>query len=349
MEIFNTHCFAIGLMNFKRKYFLIHSHSGTGWHFFDWSVQYLNGQPQYYLFNDRKFVDIVDNPLKKQHAHAHQINVVRDVDQLTDFDQQFNNLDNSDSIAVLQNGINFYTLKHNGVAVNAKDLTVKQREEHSERVTAAIIKLAVRARELGYELLSLDWSPEHQYVPMYQIRQGLAYDTGAPLDSFESIKSWIDTFFPGASDHFDQNVWSQRELVALTMRIPDFKKSIQNQIYQQVSDVTVYSTNDFWFNAENIFLNSHPGRFKLWQEVYACWQKLHDVKLSIDYDEILNCIVTGQSKDLSVYNLNFLKEAFIQHGLIHRYNLNLETWKLENFPNNTLELHKLLKENIHTL
>ena len=35
--------------------------------------------------------------------------------------------------------------------------------------------------------------------------------------------------------------------------------------------------------------------------------------------------------------------------LIYKYGLNLKTWQLEKFPNNTKQLHELLEENIHPI
>jgi len=53
--------------------------------------------------------------------------------------------------------------------------------------------------------------------------------------------------------------------------------------------------------------------------------------------------------DLSRFELNLNQEASIQHVLIYKYDLNLKTWGLEKFPNNTKKLHELLEPNIHKI
>ena len=52
--------------------------------------------------------------------------------------------------------------------------------------------------------------------------------------------------------------------------------------------------------------------------------------------------------DLTRLKLDIIQEAFIQHELIYKHNLNLKTWQLEKFTN-TQQLHNLLETNTHPL
>jgi hypothetical protein len=337
------HCSEIGLINFNhKKYLLLHTNNGCGWHFFDWSLQYLSGKDQYYKFANQQWLPISHNPLHHTHSHLHQINFVHSIQQLEDYNNQIDHL--RDQPVVLQNGINLHSL--DGQNHNPGALTLEQRQELDHKVILAITRLATRAQELGFKLITLNWSPEHQYVPVYQIRQAYAYDHGQQIAPDLAIDNWLDTFFPGSDQHFDQHVWDRRELVAVNMRVnlpPDNKIDL---ICQQVSDIVVYTTRDLWYDAQQIFDCNHH-RVETWQLIYSKWQKLHDTQLSVDYEKILDAIVAGKSMDLGIYKLDFLKEALIQHGLIYRHNLNLKNWQLEHFPNDTLILHHLLEPNIH--
>lgn len=338
----SMHFSETGPINFNNsKYLLLHTDNGCGWHFFDWSLQYLSGKERYYKFASQQWVPISNDPTLSVTAHNHQINYVYNIQQLEDFNSQVNKL--NDAPVVLQNGINFHTLNKN---CNPRDLTVEQRQELDQKVIYEITQLANRASELGFRLITLTWSPEHRYIPVYQIRQAHRYDTGQIMESDCVLDNWLETFFPGSANYFDSTLWDRRELAAVNMRIDNTHNTKIDFIRQQIPKIKLYTTQEFWYNADHIF-NCNNIQFENWKQVYNKWQKIHDIQLSVDYEKILDAIVTGKSLDMTRYNLNFLKEAFIQHGLIYRYNLNLKNWKLEHFPNDTLQLHQLLEHNIH--
>ena len=67
------------------------------------------------------------------------------------------------------------------------------------------------------------------------------------------------------------------------------------------------------------------------------------------FDEIMNAVLNGYTMDISSFNLDIMQEATIQHVLIYKYGLNLKTWELDVFPNNTKHIHELIEENIHPI
>jgi hypothetical protein len=70
------------------------------------------------------------------------------------------------------------------------------------------------------------------------------------------------------------------------------------------------------------------------------------LQFEYNYKHIVESIVNNWSYPI---DLTFDQEIVIQHCLIYHYGLNLKTWQLEKFPNNTQDLHKLLEPNIHPL
>jgi len=78
------------------------------------------------------------------------------------------------------------------------------------------------------------------------------------------------------------------------------------------------------------------------------WQKKQLDLLDFCYNQphIVDAIVNNLYYEI---DLTFDQEIIIQHCLIYQHGLNLKTWQLEKFPNNTQDLHKLLEPNIHSV
>lgn len=322
----------------RQKYLLLHIDNGCGWHFFDWSLQYLSGKTKNFYFENKKYQDLLANPLEDNKAHKYQPNIVHSVENLISINDQIDCLSNDSFPVVLESLINTFTLNKS----NIDNHTLTKPD-----VENALIDLAVVAKRLGFTIITIDWSNQHKYVPVYQLRLAIDYKTGRPIDSSKAYQSWMETFFDQAIDKFNSTTWDQRECMALHMRSTVVNKSSAQVVCEAVPDVILYSTEDVWYHAQNIFQNVDQERFRNWLPIYNNWQSVHDVALSTDYHKILDAIVNGQSMDLTPYNLDLIKEAFIQHGLIFKHNLNLKNWQLEKFPNNTKELHQLLEENFH--
>jgi hypothetical protein len=91
-------------------------------------------------------------------------------------------------------------------------------------------------------------------------------------------------------------------------------------------------------------------RIVYWNTVYLSWRKIHYNRLNFlwCFDKIINYILNDYYMDLTRLKLDIIQEAYIQHELIYKHNLNLKTWQLEKFTN-TQQLHSLLELNTHPL
>ena len=92
-----------------------------------------------------------------------------------------------------------------------------------------------------------------------------------------------------------------------------------------------------------------PERLSAWIPVYRRWQSIQSrsLKFAINLPYIIDAIVNNWYYELD--DLSFEQEVIIQHFLIYKHNLNLKTWKLSKFPDNTQQLHDLLEANIHVV
>lgn len=343
------HYSEIGLTNPKKKYFIVHHGNGIGWHFLDWSIKYLSNDTKNFLFQNQEYQELISNPIGTSQAHNHKITFVYSKEQLIEYNLIADSVNRDCSTIVLQNGIATHTINgKNGSKENLKNLSPSERLQLAQITNDSIVELTKLAINLGFTVISIHLSNCHQLVPAYQSRQGYDFDTGEMLNNNEDINDlWIKTFFSDTTDKFDSNIWDKREQIALSMR-PLVPIAITN-IINEIPGVSSISTEDFWINGKKLFVGASETRQISWDKVYNQWKNLHDTLLSRDYWTILNCIVNNKSMSLLDYNLNLAKEAFIQHGLIYKYNLNLKNWNLSKFPENTTDLHQLLEPNFHEI
>ena len=91
------------------------------------------------------------------------------------------------------------------------------------------------------------------------------------------------------------------------------------------------------------------ARLDSWLVVYREWQQLqlNILEFTFNYQHIVDAIVNNWYYKLD--NLTFEQEIVIQHCLIYQHGLNLQTWQLEKFPDNTQQLHRLLEPNTHKI
>jgi len=343
----------IGPINSKKKYFLVHYDNGLGWYFFDWSIKYLSGKNKDFLFADQKYSDLLQNPVGPTTAHKHKVSFVYSRKELLYYDSMIKSLDDDCCPVILQGLINEHTVATGSKEKkNLSGISSEQREKLVDEANQAFLELTKLALDLGYIVITILWSNDHKLIPGYQIRQPVDFCSGQRLGAeADPYKLWVDTFFSGSEQKFDQEIWDQRELLALCTR-PFFqlkKINFANNLISAIPDIISINTDKFWVHGANLFTGIAAAKYQSWIKVYKHWQRIHDTKLSKDYWTILSSIINNKSMDLSRYNLDLVKEALIQHGLIYKYNLNLKTWNLDKFPDNTRDLYQLLEENMHVL
>ncbi len=197
-------------------------------------------------------------------------------------------------------------------------------------------------------------------VPLYFAKSRsnvLPYESNYLKGTQDQIRQRIDDLFFKQSQQQWQDIgltnkWDQRERLALNTRPFD----IQYFDVDLPAAALSVDSHDLWHHGDQIIVEimNHcqmtidSTRIEPWTKIYFDWQKIQLDTLWFQYQHqhILKAIVEGKSMQI---DLTFDQEIIIQHCLIYQYNLNLKTWGLEKFPNNTLELHQLLEPNIHSV
>ena len=154
-----------------------------------------------------------------------------------------------------------------------------------------------------------------------------------------------------------ENIWDIRERQALDSRPLDLSASEWKNHCDFSKPHFRANVCDLWHRGVKMFhqimayldIPIDPDRLTQWIPIYHEWAQkpLALMQFGDGFDDTIQCIVNGWYKELP--ELTFDQEVIIQHTLIYRHNLNLKTWQLEKFPRNTIDLHRLLEPNIHTL
>jgi len=164
----------------------------------------------------------------------------------------------------------------------------------------------------------------------------------------QSIKSWNQQGLT--------NIWDIRERRALQSNLIDINHNIGKITVDFSFEHYWMDCRSWWFDGVDIIqdiitwlnLIIDHDRFQQWLPIYYAWQKIQSkhLRFQFSYQHIIDSIVNNWSYPI---DLTFDEEVFIQHCLIYQHNLNLKTWQLTKFPNNTQHLHKLLEPNIHVV
>jgi hypothetical protein len=182
-----------------------------------------------------------------------------------------------------------------------------------------------------------------------------------PAESAEQIHNELEHLFFGDSIHTwtNQNltdIWDIRERRALQSNVIATAVDPKDLPIDFSFPHYWMDCRSWWFDGISMIqdiiawleLKIDRDRFQEWIPIYHDWQKIQakNLKFQLNYQHIVDCVVNNWSYPI---DLTFEEEVVIQHCLIYQHNLNLKTWQLTKFPNNTQELHKLLEPNIHTI
>ena len=197
-------------------------------------------------------------------------------------------------------------------------------------------------------------------LPMYSktIRSTdrMMYSTNKPMSS-DDLRNETDLlFFKDSIETWSKlglnNIWDTRERLALSYPLKDTRQQSVDFSF----DHYWLDCQSWWYNGKqeikNIMnwleLSIETDRYNQWIPIYEVWQQiqLNAIQFQWNYKHIVECVVNNWSYDI---DLTFEQEVVIQHCMIYEHGLNLKTWQLEKFPNNTQDLHQLLEPNIHPL
>jgi hypothetical protein len=166
-----------------------------------------------------------------------------------------------------------------------------------------------------------------------------------------------EVFFKESLERWNElnltQIWDVRERMALTGRPfdtdADLKINLQHpHLWVNCQDLWTRTAVTIKRMMDYLELSIVPDRWQSWLPICDVWQQkqLSLLEFSFNQPHIVDAIINNWHYEI---DLTFQQEVIIQHCLIHQHGLNLKTWQLEKFPNNTKDLHKLLEPNIHPL
>lgn len=337
--------------------FCITSQKSIGCTFFDWSMYFLSGQENFYNVKKQQWIDIVPNPVQEINAHGHSKNHPSGSTVTNDYINQLLAKSQDCLYSVYPSMLNQYTIaaKLNipieSVGLPENQLTINQYVKNDfDQILEYCYQNNVKVIYVG----------DHPDVQLYylNVRGHRCGITGQQVNDVKEIKNEIQqVFFKQSIDAWNQlnltNIWDQRERQALDTRpfhCTDLKLDRLTHQHLWVN------CQELWYNGEQsalkmlryLELDVIPERLESWRPVYAEWQKKQLQILNFAYccQHIVDSIVNNWYYEI---DLTFEQEVVIQHCLIYQHNLNIKTWQLSKFPNNTQDLHKLLEPNPHTV
>jgi hypothetical protein len=312
----------------------------VGCTFVDWSIHFLSGKDQYYSFEKQTWIPLVPNPLTEYNAHGHARNHPIGLENSTIMLQQAKNMSNDGLYSMypfVTPGINHIVNQMPINDMHDKEKFNRKINEWKQHEFSDIVELCINQANVIFihNDKTANW---YYYVDHIRADDDVPHSMNVKSNGVE-------------------NTWDIRERLALDMRF-------LNPDDCNIEDAADFSkchfrasTSDLWCRGVELFqqimlyldLQINPVRWNQWIPIYHAWAQkpLSLMHFGDNFDDTIKCIVNGWHKALPEFTLE--QEVMIQHALIYRHNLNFKTWQLEKFPRNTIELHKLLEPNIHTL
>jgi hypothetical protein len=330
----------------------IFSDRSVGCTFVDWSLYFLSGQANFYYAPNDVLLPLVNNPLNSSNAHKHKKNHPAGLDMTRNYFEKFQNK-NFDS--------NLFSVYSQEVRpriamelLNIKSINAQNFELILEYQRQDVQNLFDWCNTADVDLVhvtSTDVSPlyflEARTVGYFLSKNQLASSKEELDQEFHEI------FFKESSKQWHSmgltNVWDLRERLALDLR-PFTSSTLSvgaRQPHFKVACQKIWSNQNFIVDMlDYLKITIDKQRFETWKIIYRNWQTIHYTQLEFAYkfNDIIAATVNGWFMPV---DLNFAQEVAVQHALIYQHGLNLKTWQLNKFPDNTQLLHQLLEPNIH--
>jgi len=337
--------------------YCITSRKSVGCTFFDWTMYFLSGQKNFYSVKNNQWSSVVSNPVQEINAHGYPKNHPSGYVNTHAYINQLLAKSQDCLYSVYPGRLNQYTAAVDlNIAVDSigtpdNQLIINQYVENDfDRLHEYCYQQNVKFIYVG----------DHPNVSLYYltVRSLGSGITGQQVNAVEEIKEeFQQVFFKNSIDEWNQlkltDIWDQRERQALDIRpfhYIDLKSNGLTYPHLWIN------CQELWYNGEQaalkmlqyLELEIVPERLEAWRLVYAQWQKKQLQILNFVHccKHIVDSIVNNWYYEI---DLTFDQEVVIQHCLIYQHNLNLKTWQLTKFPNNTQDLHKLLEPNSHLL
>jgi len=315
---------------------------GKGGNFLTWSLHYLAGHTHYFNTNTNNWNKLTNNPLTDVNAHNFQANQIN----------EYKNLNSVLTKLLKCKTDDFHTIYMHNLKESVYSnefLDTKKSVTDILLVTDKIVVLSNQSKNSLYEKSFHTRSARHSFVD----------STIQKISSQDQLEDFVNYFFNDSINKWKElnltNIWDQREFLALNLRhntvsiAPSIDLSIN---HYSIDCMELFNLGDKLMQDlfDYLKITIDNKRIASWNTIYSNWRKIHYNRLNFlwCFDKIIDYILNNYYMDLSRFNLDIIQEAFIQHELIYKHNLNLKTFQLEKFTD-TQQLHSLLEPNIHPL
>lgn len=339
------------------KKICVTSTRSVGCTFVDWSLHFLSGQHSYYHTKSQTPIVLTHNPITPLNAHGHKKNhpsgsknFLHDLDL---FDLQSTNAVCSTYPIPLHHDT---ALTHLGLATTQlKDSAVLAAV--NQWIFQDYNQLFWMCQDHNAKMIFVSSDNNLLYHQNIRSLDRFMTSPNKPADASELLQEFQQTFFASSAAAWTSmnldNTWDLRERMALDTR--PFDSYQYNQFAFDLPHLWI-SCQQLWQQPEKILavmmdyceLSTNQERLRLWRPIARQWQQtqLQLLEFGLVHKHIVDATVNNW--DYAI-DLSFDQEVIIQHCLIYQHNLNLKTWQLHKFPNNTQALHQLLEPNPHAV
>jgi hypothetical protein len=342
-----------------KNIFCVTSYNSVGCSFIDWSVYFLTGQAQHYNVKLKSCLPVSQNPVTPLNAHGHKKNHPFGYAETQQYLDHIKSVNDNKLHSIYPTAILF------GMAAEYLNLPADSIRNPDDFNSITQFK----KNDFG-KVLKLC---EHQQIKTVYVASdpatilyfdkkrtvsALLLNYNTPADSIQHVKEdFHETFFNQSLSQWKNlgltEIWDVRERMALDTRPFGF----------DIEFTPPFSNTLLWVNSLDLWTRTpwvikkimnhlqlpiDSKRFDQWLTVCSSWQKIQLDILDFCYNQqhIVEAIVNDWYYEI---DLTFDQEVIIQHCLIYQRGLNLKTWQLKKFPNNTKDLHKLLEPNTHPI
>lgn len=333
----------------------------VGCSFVDWSIHFLSGQTRFYSAADRAWIALASNPLTQSNAHGHKKNHPGGLKRTKDYLALFDSVAQGELFSIYPYPLNSDLVADQLGLLPVKTLDRATLETILHHQTLDYARAIDHCLETNCKVIYVNLHNKNSlYLHAFRSTERLFFSAQTPT-SIEEHRSHLDQLFFQDSlqawqDRGLTDIWDLRERRALQTR--PFEPLWYDAVpFDKTLPHLWIDSEWLWYDGlrtlEKIMLFCNleidSARWPLWVDVYRQWQNLQFKILHFVYDckHIVDAIVNNWYYEIP--DLNFDQEVIIQHCLIYQHGLNLKTWQLEKFPNNTQDLHLLLEPNIHNI
>lgn len=337
--------------------YCITSSRGVGCTFFDWSMHFLSGQEKFYNIKDQDWMPVVADPVQRNNAHGHLKNHPSGFATIQEHINHVLSISQDPLYSIyparmlIYRAVSDLNIPINQIGSSENQLKINQYIKND------FDQLFEFCNRHSVKLIYVGDDPSVQLYYLTVRTNSPKMSNGQVSSPQESAKDNQQIFFNNSINTWRQlnltNIWDQREQQALDTRPLHYADTnFKNMTYPHMW----ISCQELWYNGEDaalrmlkyLNLNAVSARVKAWRPIYKKWQQkqLQILKFNFNCQHIVDSIVNNWYYEI---DLTFDQEVVIQHCLLYQHNLNLKTWQLTKFPNNTQDLHKLLVPNTHSL